>query len=214
MPPKEEGFEQRLAAAVSLPASTQQFLYLYWLLANERLKRIAEDAAHLLPVNRRAEDVPTWMRKAQEHNEKTKNLQLVLRRVESYLGHKPKEVDARTLEDAMSLSAARWIRASIQNGDSDEEIAEWLRSFLSSSRKGKRGRPAGTMNCDGHALLALVLYDRNPDIWSFPKLADCLLGCRIHKEHAHDTSCTRDLTKAVERLRSFLAEIGYKPTET
>jgi hypothetical protein len=93
MPPKEEGFEQRLAAAASMPSSAQKFLYLYWLLANELLKKLAEESAQIRPVDRSAEDVREWMRNAQEHIDKSENLQVSLRRVESYLGHKPRGID-------------------------------------------------------------------------------------------------------------------------
>lgn len=212
MPPKEEGFEQRFAAAVSMPASAQRFLYVYWLLANELLKKLAEESAQIRPANRSGEDVRHWMRNAQEHIDKSGNLQLQLRRVESYLGHKPRKISPRALEDAKSLAAARWVRASIQNGDSDEDIAGWLRNFLSSSRKRKRGRPVGTMDYDGHALIALVLYDSAPRLWTYPILADSLLGCKAHKPHTSESDCTGKLKKAVGRLRKFLRELGYEQT--
>jgi hypothetical protein len=213
MPRNEEEFKQALASAVSMPASAQRFLYLYWLLANKKLSRLAEESAHIQPVNRRAEDVLCWMRNAQEQIENGKNLQLVLRRVESYLGHKPREIDMKILEDSMNLIAVKWIRASILNSDSDEEIAEWLRNFLPASPKGKHGRPAGTMDCDGHALLALVLHDNNPNYWTWPKLADNLLSCKDGPHRADcECGCVDRLKHSVGRLRTFLLELGYQST--
>lgn len=209
MNPNEEGFQKALAAAELMQESAQRFLYLYWVLATERLNRLTAESANLVPPPRSDEAKPEWMRNAQEHIDKSENLQLLLRRVESYLGHKPKVIDQRALEDAKSLAAVRWVRASIQIGDSDEEIAAWLRNFLALSTKENRGRKAGTIDSDGHALLALVLYERNPKVWSYPKLADHF--CKKGRPHAADSKCVDKLKKAVMRLRKFLQVLGYEP---
>jgi hypothetical protein len=87
-----------------------------------------------------------------------------------------------------------------------------MRNFLSLRAKGKRGRPIGTIDNDGIPLLALVLYEWNPEVWTFPKLADSLLGCKTHKPHSSQSDCTDKLKKAVGRLRKFLRELGYEQT--
>lgn len=210
MNPRKQGFEERLAGAISLPVSAQQFLYLYWLLANERLKRLAEESALFRPVNQKTENVPEWIRKVQAHVEKTEDLMLLLRRVESYLGHEPRKIDPQIKKYIDSREAAKFVRALIHNGFSDEDIATWMRHFFLSSAKRTRGRPAGTVDDDGHALLALVLYDWNPKIWCYPKLADSLLECKCRGPHAADSHCVDKLKKALKRLRGFLKELGYK----
>jgi hypothetical protein len=209
MPPTEKGFQERLAAAIA-HATARRFLYLYWLLANAHLNKLADESAQIRPVDWRSEDVRAWMRKVQEHVDESDSLMLQLRRVEGYLGHKATEIDPRTVEDMDFLTVAKWVRALTQNGDSDEDIARWLRNFLSPRSKSKRGRPAGVIDCDGHALDALVLHDSAPRLWTYPKLADVLLGCKAHKPHTSESDCTGKLKKAVERLRKFLRELGYE----
>jgi hypothetical protein len=204
-----DGFQERLAAAIALPDSAYRFLYLYWLLATERLKRLAAESSDPLPPPHNGEGLQAWRRKAQEHVDKEENLTLQLRRVERYLGHKPMKIDMRKLQDAKCLTAAKWNRAAIQDDYSDEEIAAWFKSFLASNATGRRGRPSGTVDCDGHALLALVLFDSDPKLWGYPKLADALLGCDKHIPHTADSECVDKLGKSVERLRKFLREIGY-----
>jgi hypothetical protein len=76
--------------------------------------------------------------------------------------------------------------------------------------KAKRGRQAGTVDLDGHAVMALTLHGWDPKRWSYPKLADELLGCKRHKSHAADSDCVDKLKKAVARLRALLQELGYE----
>lgn len=192
-------FQERVSDALSMPDSPQRFLYMYWLAGNERLKMLANETRNTLDG--------VWMRNTKKRVDEATELIRQLRQVERYLGHKPKEIDPRILEDAMYLTTARWVRASVHNGDSDELIACFLRHSLGAGQKRGRG---GAVAPDSHALLALTLRESYPAFWSYPKLADQLLGCRVHKEHAHDTSCTLTLKKAVERLRRFLRELGYE----
>lgn len=204
----EEGFQHRLAVATSKPESAQRFLYLCWVLSTEWLKRQAAELENPDIPPRNNVDIPEWACKTQGHINKIKRQMEQLRRVESYLGHKPKEIDPRIIEDVKCLAASKWIRAAAQYGYSDEENAAWLKNFLTQSTKGKRGRIAGTVDSDGHALLALVLYEWEPKAWSFPKLADHF--CNKHKPHTADSDCVDKLKKAVKRLRAFLQELGYK----
>ncbi len=204
----EEGFHERLVVAKSMPESAQRFLYLYWVLATEWINRQAAESVNPVPPPRNGKDIPEWMRKAQVYINKTECQIEQFRRVESYLGRKPQKIDQKKSEDVNCLTAARWIRAAAQDDYSDEENAAWLRNFLTHSTKGKVGRRAGTVDSDGHALLALVLYELEPKVWSYPKLADHF--CKSHKKHTADSDCVDKLKKAVRRLRAFLKELGYE----
>lgn len=194
-----------------MPASAQRFLYVYWLAATEWLKQSAEKSTvpQLPPL--RDDGLIEWAHSAEDHIAKSEILIERIRRIEGYLGHAPRKIDPKILEDAKCLESVRWIRAAVQEGWPDEKIASWLSSYLRPSTKGKRGRLAGTVDYDGHALLALVLYDWNRKLWSYPKLTDELLGCKSHQQHTADTDCVGRLKKAVARLRAFLQELGYKP---
>ena len=135
-----------------------------------------------------------------------------LRRIEGYLGHAPRKINPKTLEDAKCLEAVRWIRAATRENWPEERIASWLSNYLRSHARTKRGRQAGTVDIDGHEVMALTLHGWDPKLWSYPKLADELLGCKRHKSHTADSDCVDKLKKAVARLRTFLQELGYKLT--
>jgi hypothetical protein len=217
--PNDEPYQKLAASAVAASASPRLFLFLYLRLASERLKRLSDEWEHFLPVPRGQEDIYEWLRKAQEHIAETEDLMLQRGHALAYLGHKPWIADTRTQEGVDCLIATKWIRAATQRGDSDEEIAAWLRRFLTSSTKGKRGRPAGSWNCDGHTLLALEMHDSARRIWTWPKLADNLPVCANRtdhkgKPHTSDSSCVVTLKKSVEGLRKFLLELGYEQTVT
>ncbi len=212
MVPNGWDFHERLTAALSMPEAAQRFLYVYWLAATEWLKRSAEESAapHLPPPT--GEDLPKWVQGAEGLIAKREMLMERLRRIEGYLGHAPRKINPKILEDAKCLEVVRWSRAALQGGWSDEGIASWLSSYLMPSAKSKRGRPAGTVDLDRHAVMALTLREWDPKLWSYPKLADELLGCKSHKRHTADSSCVDKLKKAVARLRAFLQELGYRQT--
>lgn len=207
--PIHKGSQEMLSGALALPAGPSRFLIVCWIALNERLGTLNEEARNDHPASKKAEDVSAWMRRAKKRTDETEELTRQLRRIESYFGHKPREIAGHILEDAKCLTAAGQVRAAIQNGDSDEEIASFLRHYLGANSKRTRGRPINTFDFDHHAIRAFVLHGQNPRAWSYPKLADALLGCKIHKVHAHNTDCTVTLKKAVERLRKFLSELGY-----
>jgi hypothetical protein len=215
-----ESFQQRLDAALSLPKSAQQFLYVYWLAATEWLKRCAEESKNPQVPPRTAEGLPEWMQGAEESVAKSNEVMDQLRCIEGYLGHAPRKIDPKNIQDSKSLHAVKWIRAAIQEGWSDEWIACWLSSYLSPSTRAERGRPAGTVDLDGHAVIALTLHESDPKRWSYPMLADEFFKCTSESDtlclnefgkHTADSVCVDKLKKAVARLRTFLQELGYKP---
>lgn len=206
----DDGFQKGLALVESMAKSPRRFLFLYLILATKRLKELAEESAHILPVNRRTEDVPAWVPKVQKHIGESENLQHTLQRAERYLGHKPKKIDPTIEEDTNCLATTRWVRTMIDNGDPNEEIAGYLRRFLTRTTKGKRGRPAGTVDYDGYALTALAVYEGTPGL-SYRELADRLLEAE-GREGPADSEYVDKLKKAVIRLRRFLQELGYEPT--
>lgn len=205
--PEDDASGEILSAARKLSPGPWRFLIVYWLAAVERLGTLNEEASHEHPASNKFEDVCAWMRPAKKRIEESEELIGQLRRIESYLGHTPRKIDPNILADAKYLTAAREIRA--QSGDSDEGIASFLKNYLGTNSKRTRGRPVNTFDFDNHAMLAFVLRRKDRRAWSYPKLADALLGCKSHKAHAHDTDCTVRLKKAVERLRKFLRELGY-----
>jgi hypothetical protein len=209
--PKEENLEEDVKAAISfastLPSPVLKFLYFYRFSALKQLKSLSEAAEQFASVNRDAGSARERIRKIEEHLNESERLIPQLERIERYLGHR--KTDTRIEEQIGFLEGAKFVRALIQAGVSDEKIAAWLRHFTSPRSKGKLGRPAGTMDSEGYALRALVLYDRNPKMWSYPKLADGLPKCK-HKRHTADSKCVDKLKKAVTRLRAFLQELGYE----
>lgn len=203
-------FQKRLTAALSMPESVHRSLYVYWLAATEWLKRSTEESKNPQVPPRTAEGFPEWLRGTEDTITKREMLVERLRRIEGYLGHAPRKIDMKILQDSKSLHAVKWIGAAFQEGWSDEWIAGWLSSYLSPGTKAKRGRPVGTVDLDGHAVMALTLHELDPKIWSFPKLADKLLGCNHRKPHTADSDCVDRLKKSVARLRAFLRALGYK----
>jgi len=205
-----EGFQNRLDDALTLPESAQRFLYVYWLLGTEWLKRREEESAVPHIPSRSIGSLPELVHEAEKQVANFKEVTERLRRVELYLGHVRSKNNPKTLDGAKWLVAARWIRAAAQAGYSDEENAEWLGNFFASRSEETRGRKAGTVDSSGHALLALVLYELAPKVWSFPRLADHFCKTSQHKPHTADSDCVDKLKKAVKRLRDFLQELGYK----
>lgn len=210
MTPDGGDFQERLTYALSMPESAHRFLYVYWLAATEWLKRSGEESTipQLPPLI--GEGFPEWARSTEDTIAKHKMLMERLRRIEGYLGHGPRQINPKTLEDAKCLEATRWIRAATREGWPEEQIASWLSNYL--RPPSKLGRPAGTVDLDGHAVMALTLHGWDRKLWSYPKLADELLGCKGHKPHTADSDCVDKLKKAVARLRTFLQELGYKLT--
>ncbi|MGA3263769.1 MAG: hypothetical protein ABSC47_06960 [Terracidiphilus sp.] len=211
MTPDGRDFRERLTEALSMPESAHRFLYVYWLAATKWLKRSDEESTipQLPPLI--GEGIPEWVRSSEETIAKREMLIERLRRIEGYLGHAPRKINPKTLEDAKCLEAVKWIRATTREGWPEERIASWLSNYLWPRARAKRGRQAGTVDLDGHAVMALTLHGRDPKLWSYPKLADQLLGCKRHKQHTADSDCVDKLKKAVARLRTFLQELGFKP---
>ncbi len=204
MPPSRTQRHQENSARSSPPISAQKYLFMHWVLRMEALNRLAENSEVNEPPDRKSESIAEWMRKAQKYIDESNRLLLQIKRIQSYLGRNPKSIDPKIVETANWIATARWARALIQNGESDEAVAR----FLKNSAEGqKRGRPSGAMNCDGQALRALVLHDSNPKWWTWPKLADRVLGCKVHTKHTSDSNCTAKLKQAVTGLRKFLREL-------
>jgi hypothetical protein len=210
MTPDGGDFQELLTAALSMPESAHRSLYVYWLAATEWLKRSGEESTipQLPPLI--GERFPDWVRSTEDTIAKREMLMERLRRIEGYLGHAPRKINPKILEDVKCLEAVRWIRAATREGWPEESIASWLSNYLWSMTKAKRGRQAGTVDLDGHAVMALTLHGWDPKRWSYPKLADELLGCKRHKSHAADSDCVDKLKKAVARLRALLQELGYE----
>ena len=122
----------------------------------------------------------------------------LIRRIASYLGL-PWNVSRSTLQ------ATKQVRAMIQDGCCDEQIALFLDRYLGNQ---KSGRPQGASIPDRTALRALELRDRDGSVWTWPKLADELLNCKAHPEHNNDSECASKLKQAVTRLRVFLKELS------
>lgn len=193
--------------------SAFDFLTSKWRLTTDRLDKLEEEWARLPPMNQQPR--LARMHKAQRLIDERENLMFLRRRIESYLGNDARKIDSRYVEFAKYVDVVRWVRVSIQSGESDEFMAAWLMGeFPSSDARHKRGRSKGTVDHDGHALLAVMLHDSVPRMWTYRKLADRLLGCMAHKVHTSDSDCTGKLKKAVERLRKFLRELGYEQTVT
>lgn len=214
MSPKEEtetDVNTAILFASSLPVPVLRFLYLYRFNALRRLKDLHGEIAELCRFeNRNTASGVEQQRRMRIRLKESETLSSRLERIERYLGH-PK-IDPRIETAIESLEYAKLFRFLVQIGSSDEALAAYWRNTLPS--KSSRGRPVGTMNCDGYALRALALLEANPKVWSYPKLADVLLGCKAHKSHIDISSCTVKLKKAAERLRRFLKELGYQPTVT
>jgi len=212
MTPDCGDFQERLTYALSMPESAHRCLYVYWLAATEWLKRSLEESTipQLPPLI--GEGFPEWVRSTEDTIAKREMLMERLRRIEGYLGHAPRKINPKTLEDAKCLGAVRWVHAAARDGWPEERIASWLSNYLWPRTRAKRGRQAGTVDLDRHAVMALTLHEWDRKLWSYPKLADELLGCKRHKSHAADSDCVDKLKKAAARLRTFLQELGYKPT--
>jgi len=152
--------------------------------------------------NRHTEYSPECMRELDEDLEALNHHVSRCRRISSYLGQEVKEYEWKQLS---ARGAARQIEAFIQNGENFETIARFLEKWRSPPTK--QGRPAGSINHDGIALLAFELHESDPKKWTWPKVADELLNCKSHVEHVWDSECTVRLKKAVTRLQEFVQEL-------
>ncbi len=155
------------------------------------------------------------MRKALRLVKEREHLTQLLRRIECYLGFEPKQLDRENIGPGLAelekyTDAVRCIRVLIQSGESEETIIALLMLLVpSSDANGKRGRPKGTIDHDESVLLAMEYRNSDPREFSWPKLADMLLNCKIHNSHTSESECVDRLRKAVRRLRLFLRELGY-----
>ncbi len=216
----DESFQVRFDAALSWPESAQRFLYVYWLAATEWLKRSRVESilSQLPPLM--VEGSPEWVCSAEDTIAKCEMLMERIRRIEGYLGHAPCKINPKALENAKNHATVKLIRAAVQAGWSDESI-ESVPSNIDTRMKTKRGRPVGTVDLDGQAVIALTLHESDPIQWSYPRLADEFFKCTSESDtvcvnefgkHAADSVCVNNLKKAVARLSEFLQELGYKPT--
>jgi hypothetical protein len=126
-----ESFQDRLNTALSMPESAHRFLFVYWLAATEWLKRNGEEStiSRLPPLI--GEGFPEWVRSTEDTIAKCEMLMERLRRIEGYLGHAPRKINPKTLEDAKCLEAVRWIRAATRGwpgcrGGSEHNHWRWV----------------------------------------------------------------------------------------
>ncbi len=195
------------------PAPVQLRLFQHWKARNEALRRLTEEAKTHKPPNKETDSIPEWMGKAKKHIDETNRLLLQIARIQGYLGRDRKSIDPEIVTAAHWKARAQWVRRLIENGESDEAVASFLRSAVEGERKDKgRGRPSGSTDCDSQAMLALAIHDSDSKYWTWPKLADWLLGCKIHERHAWDSDCTVRLKKTVYRLRAFIRELDSECT--
>jgi hypothetical protein len=156
------------------------------------------------------------MRKALRLVKEREHLTQLLRRIECYLGFEPKQLDPENIGPGLAelekyTDAVRCIRVLIQSGESEETIIALLMLLVpSSNANGKCGRPKGTIDHDESVLSAMELRDSDPKEFSWPKLADELLDCKVHNPHTSESECVDKLKKAVKRLRVFLQKLGYE----
>jgi hypothetical protein len=183
----------------------------------DEVKTLVENRDSIESMNRQFKSVPEYIRNIQEHLDKSNWLTTEIRRVEGYLGkeHTTQKPTPQMIEDSRCIATARCVRVFIQSGESDKSVAVFLKDSFSSASpktKQKRGRPIGSLDCDGYAVNALELRDSHPRYWTWPKLADELMGCKSHTAHTCDSECTARLKKSVARLHKYLEELGYFAT--
>ena len=208
MPAAQKKSDELLPPTPSLLNPARLFLFLHWLFINQWLQEQKEPPP--VPLNQGA--VSEWIYEAEEQLRTTKQYLSEYELCERYLGHVPPKIepDPKQLEEELILRGVQLMRSAVSQGWTDERITTWLSSYFRSVTQAKRGRPARTVSSDGIALRALELHDFDPKGWTYPMLADVLLGCRKHKQHTADSECVDKLKKAVARLRAFLREIGYE----
>lgn len=194
--------ESEHSCALPKDLPKQQLLWFHWLRSRERLTALAEVSENCPPLN---QDTPYSPERERQANAVVLGFELLtvrMRRIQSYLNYEQK----RPVSEALSaLSAAKLLRENIQRGDSDEAIALFLGKWRKPEKR--RGRPKGTNYSDSVAVLALQLHDDNPRLWTWPKVADHVLKCKLHKVHDSDMTCTDSLRQAVTQLRKFLKEL-------
>jgi hypothetical protein len=146
-------------------------------------------------------DLP-FRQKRQEILRQTDQYVSQCRRILGYLGAGDRPNDWNQLS---ATAVVQQVVCSLENGDSYETIARFLNEWRTASRK--QGRPSGSSVGDGIALRALELRESGPDKWSWSKIADELLECKLHKVHSWDDECTARLKVAVKALQSFVQEL-------
>lgn len=182
--------------------SIQEILWLHWRRSGERLKALADLADGRPPLNRHTEYSPELVHRANVRAEAFQLLFTRMRRIENYLDRGSR----RPVTDSLSaLSLAQLVRTNIQRGDSDQAIAILLERWKTPEKK--RGRPAGSRDSDNLTVLALQLHNSNKKLWTWPKVADRLLNCKLHEKHEWDSTCTVRLRQAVTQLKRFLQEL-------
>jgi len=192
--------EQSCALEEGLP--TQQLLWFHWLRCRERLRALASSSENRPPLNQQTEFSAEQLRQAEAFLEGWELLTARMRRIENYLDSQRK----RSASEALStLELAKTIRANIQRGDTDEAIAFFLERWKTPEKK--RGRPKGSNDPENVTVLALQLHESNPKLWTWPKIADQLLNCKLHVAHEADSNCAVNLRQAVSQLKKFLKEM-------
>ena len=180
--------------------SVRQLLEKHWHRLNlEELLRLSKTS----PLdNRHTEYSPERMRELDENLESVRLHVSRCRRIASYLGHELPEYEWKSLS---ALGAARLIDTFIQNSESYETIALFMEMWRKPAPK--LGRPTGAIIPDGLALRALELHESDPKRWTWPKVADELLNCKVHATHNWESDCTDRLKKAVSRLQAFAKKL-------
>ena len=183
--------------------TTQELLWFHWLRSRERLRALASMSDNRPPLTEDTKYSPELVRQANARAQSYQLLFARMRRIEGYLEQGQKK---HSLPDSLSaMSAAELIRANIARGDSDEAIALLLKNWRKPARN--PGRPIGSNDSESVVVLALQLHDSNPKQWTWPKVADRVLNCKLHTKHEWDSECTARLKQAVSRLQAFLKEL-------
>jgi hypothetical protein len=194
--------ESEHSCALPEGLSTQELLWFHWLRSRERLKTLGSHSENRPPLNQDTQYSPEREREANAVVLGYELLTARMRRIESYFSPSLQQPASDTLS---ALSAAQLIRTNIQRGDSDEAIALFLEQWKNPEKK--RGRPKGSSDSHSVTVLALQLHYSNPTRWTWPKVADQLLNCKLHTAHDSESSCTVTLKQAVTQLKRFLKEL-------
>jgi len=187
--------------------SPKVVLLFHWMATRASLKKLLSER----PVKRESESLPEYMRRVRDHLDECNRLRLLIRRIDGYFGRKRRKPAPSGINAIDFHRAAKSVRVLIDNSGSDELIADYLKGLFSSQKR-LGGRPRGAMDSDRRVLDAFVLHESDPRRWTWPKVADELLKCKIHKKHTSEDSCTRKLSKAGERLRAFLKTFSLEET--
>src|SRR5262249_27540795 len=127
-----------------------------------------------------------------------------LRRLSNYFG--------LNWSERTSFETAKLIRGGLLGDHALEQIAPAFITEKNTSARRERGRPRGAMVPDLTPLRALAMHNSDPERWTFPRIADELLNCKMHAQHKWDDGCVAALKQSVSNLRKFLRdELQFDP---